>query len=242
MPFYYRFYRFCQQLFALPQVLRFCQKTQLPLWLLAWGLIVLGLAWGLWFSPADYKQGDAYRIIFVHVPSAAASMGIYVFMAFNAIMYLIYQQKLAAMLMQLAAPIGAIFTAIALVTGSLWGHRMWGTWWEWTDARLISELILFFMYIGFIAISKALPANRQNHNIAAVLLVVGIINIPIIHYSVVWWNSLHQGATLFKAGAPNIAMSMLAPLLLMLLAVGIFFAAYMVSRVGATLWQLKAHR
>ncbi len=179
-----------------------------------------GLSWSLAFSPADYQQGNSFRIIYVHVPAAAFSMGVYVAMAIAGAIGLIWRIKVAAMVARSCAPIGAAFAFLALVTGSLWGKPMWGAWWVW-DARLTSELILLFLYLGYIGLQEAIDDWDTAARAGAVLALVGVVNIPIIHYSVEWWYTLHQGATLFKLGKPSIAPAMLWPLLVMMAAYGL---------------------
>ncbi len=200
-------------------------------WLGALTIILLayGLYGGLVLAPPDYQQGDAFRIIYVHVPCALLSMMIYVFMAVAAAVGLIFRIKLADMLVTASAPLGASFTLLALVTGSLWGKPMWGAWWVW-DARLTSELILLFLYLGVIALRSAIPDREQAAKACAILLIVGVINIPIIHYSVYWWNTLHQGATLKLFGSSLIAPSMLHPLLAMIAAFIFYFAVVLLLR------------
>ena len=188
-------------------------------------LFAVGLTWGLAFVPPDYQQGESFRIIYVHVPAAALSMGVYVAMAITGAIGLIWRIKLAYMVSRSCAPIGAAFTFLALATGSLWGKPMWGTWWIW-DARLTSELILLFLYLGYIALQEAMEDRESAARAASVLALVGVVNIPIIHYSVEWWYTLHQGATLFKMGKPSIAPEMLWPLLIMLAAYGLLFVTY----------------
>lgn len=178
--------------------------------LLAWGLYG-----GLYAAPADYQQGDAFRIIYVHVPAAAFSMAVYGFMAVNAGVYLIWHVKLADVLAQAAAAWGMSLTAFALFSGSLWGKPMWGTWWIW-DARLTSELILLFLYIAYLAVRQAVPGQKRAAKASAVLALIGLIDLPIIHYSVEWWNTLHQGPTLLKLARPSMAPEMLYPLLAMM--------------------------
>jgi len=189
------------------------------------GLVVLlfsyGLLGALLISPTDYQQGEAYRIIYIHVPSAFLSMFIYLSMAFCAILALVWRIKLANVILIASTPLGAWLTFLALVTGSIWGKPMWGTWWIW-DARLTSELILGFLYLGVIALHNAIPNREQADKATAILVLVGSVNIPIIHYSVYWWNTLHQGATISRFAKPAIAPSMLYPLLAMILA----FVAY----------------
>jgi heme exporter protein C len=185
-------------------------------------LVVAGLIGGLVLAPPDYQQGDSYRIIFIHVPSAWMSLFVYMVMATAGAIVLIWRMKLAEVVLISSAPIGASFTFLALITGSLWGKPMWGTWWVW-DARLTSELILLFLYLGVIALYNAVEDKRTAARATSVLALVGVVNIPIIHYSVEWWNTLHQGPTVTKFDTPSIAMSMLIPLLLMALAFQIFY-------------------
>jgi heme exporter protein C len=173
---------------------------------------LVGIIWGLVFAPPDYQQGDAFRIIYVHVPAAFLSMAIYTWMGFLAILLLVWRIKLAGLILGLAAQIGASMAFLALVTGSIWGKPMWGTWWVW-DARLTSELILLLLYLAILATKSAFQNREQGDKIIAILTLVGLIDLPIIHYSVYWWNSLHQGATLSVLAKPKIAGSMLYPLL-----------------------------
>jgi heme exporter protein C len=197
-------------------------------------LVVVGLIGGLVLAPADYQQGDSYRIIFLHVPSAWMSLFIYMTMATAGAIVLIWRMKLAEVVLVASAPIGASFTFLALITGSLWGKPMWGTWWVW-DARLTSELILLFLYLGVIALYNAVEDKRTAARATSVLTLVGVVNIPIIHYSVEWWNTLHQGPTVTKFDAPSIATSMLIPLLLMALAFQIFYFWVLFMRVRVEL-------
>jgi heme exporter protein C len=191
--------------------------------------LLAGLYQGLWVAPPDYQQGDSYRIMFIHVPAAWMSMFVYLLMAGAGAVGLIWKIKLADVIAASCAPLGASFTLLALVTGSLWGKPMWGTWWVW-DARLTSELILLFLYLGYIALQSAIDDTRTAARASTVLALVGVVNIPIIHYSVVWWNTLHQGATVTKFGAPSIATSMLIPLLLMVLAFKLYFFTVLLLR------------
>lgn len=206
-------------------------SSRLALWLgVACALsLVIGLYLGLVVAPADYQQGDSYRIIFIHVPSAWMSLFIYVAMAISAAVGLIWRIKLAEIMAISSAPIGASFTFLALVTGSLWGKPMWGTWWVW-DGRLTSELILLFLYLGVIALHNAIEDKRTAARAVAILALVGVVNIPIIHYSVEWWNTLHQGPTVTKFDAPSIHLSMLIPLLVMALAFKLYYATVVLLR------------
>lgn len=197
-------------------------------------LLAAGLVGGLWLAPPDYQQGDAYRIIFIHVPAAWMSLMVYSLMAFMAVGSLIWRIKVSHVFAVASAPIGAAFTLITLVTGSIWGKPMWGTWWVW-DARLTSELILLFLYGGFMALQEAIPDRRLAWKSGAVLLAVGFINVPIIHYSVEWWNTLHQPATIMKIGAPSIDTRMLVPLLLMAFAFMALYGMLALQRIQAEL-------
>ncbi|MCP4494895.1 MAG: heme ABC transporter permease [Gammaproteobacteria bacterium] len=193
-------------------------------WLLAifTALLLSGLYGGLLLAPPDYQQGESYRIIFIHVPAAWMSLFIYVVMAFCGVVILVWRMKLAEVVLISSAPIGASFTFLALATGSLWGKPMWGTWWVW-DARLTSELILLFLYLGVIGLHNAIDDKRIASRAVAILAIVGVVNIPIIHYSVEWWHSLHQGPTVTKFDKPSIHLSMLIPLLLMALAFQVYY-------------------
>ncbi|MHB8453653.1 MAG: heme ABC transporter permease [Acidiferrobacterales bacterium] len=206
-------------------------------------LFVLGLYLGLFVAPPDYQQGDSYRIMFIHVPAAWMSMFVYMIMAGAGLVGLVWNIKLADMLATTSAPIGASFTLMALVTGSLWGKPMWGTYWVW-DARLTSELILFFLYIGFIALQAAIDDPRRSARAGAVLALVGVVNIPIIHFSVQWWNTLHQPASissLSRIGAPTIYPSMLHPLLIMAIAFNLFYFTVVLMRMRAEILTRERH-
>ena len=195
-------------------------------------LIVVGTYGGLVLAPADYQQGDAFRIIYVHEPSAWLSLLVYTTMAVAGGVALIWRMKLAELFVVAAAPIGAAFTALALVTGMLWGEPMWGTYWVW-DARLTSELVLLFLYLGVIALNGAFEDPRRGARAAAVLALIGVVNVPIIHYSVEWWNSLHQGATVTKFDSPSISMDMLWPLLVNALGFTFYYCAMQCMRMRA---------
>lgn len=200
-------------------------------WLSVSGAFVLfaGLLWGLVFAPADYQQGDAFRIIYVHVPCAFLSMSLYATMGFLALLLLVWRIKLAGLMLTVVAQTGACMAFLALVTGSIWGKPMWGTWWVW-DARLTSELILLFLYVAILAIGNAYQNKEQGDKIVAILTLVGLIDLPVIHYSVYWWNTLHQGATLSVFTKPKIDASMLYPLLLTLIGFSLYCAVVILLR------------
>jgi len=200
-------------------------------WLAALTVLFMaaGLYFGLFVAPPDYQQGESYRIMFIHVPSAWMSLFVYVFMAVAAAIHLIWNIKLADVMASSSAVLGASFTFLALATGSLWGKPMWGAWWVW-DARLTSELILLFLYLGYIALVAAIDDKRAAGRAGGVLILVGVVNIPIIHYSVEWWNTLHQGPTVTKFDKPSIHLSMLLPLLLMAAAFQFYFFTLVLMR------------
>ncbi len=198
----------------------------------AGALIAAGLYGGLVLAPADYQQGDAFRIVYVHAPSAWLSMFVYATMAVAAAVGLVWRIKLAHAVAAASAPVGAWFTFLALATGAIWGKPMWGTWWVW-DARLTSELILLFLYAGVMALRASIDDRDRADRAAAVLALVGVVNLPIIHYSVYWWNTLHQPATLTKIGKPSMAGDMLWPLLVMMLGFTLYFGAILLVRLRA---------
>jgi heme exporter protein C len=200
-------------------------------WIAA-ALIAGGLYGGLVLAPPDYQQGEDYRIMYVHVPAAWMSLMVYTTMAVSAGVGLIWRIKVSHAVAASCAPIGASFTFVALVTGSLWGYRMWGTYWEW-DPRLTSELILLFLYLGYMGLRSAMDDMQRADRASAVLAVVGVVNVPIIHYSVLWWNSLHQGPSVMQLGKPSMPPSMLIPLLVMLLGFTMLFAALLLVRLRA---------
>jgi len=180
-------------------------------------LFAVGLVWGLAYSPADYQQGETVRIMYVHVPAAWMALFIYTSMAAASAVAIIWRHPLADVAAKCSAPIGACFTFLALATGSIWGKPMWGTWWVW-DARLTSVFVLFLLYLGYIAIWQIIDQPQRAARVASIVALVGFVNIPIVKFSVDWWNSLHQPASVFKMDGPAIAPSMLWPLLIMGLA------------------------
>jgi heme exporter protein C len=197
-------------------------------------LCVAGVIGGLGLAPADYRQGDGFRIIYVHAPAAWLSLMVYVVMAGSAAVGLIWRMNVTHAIAAGCAPIGASFTAVALVTGMLWGRPMWGTYWEW-DPRLTSELLLLFLYLGYMGLRNAIDDTGRADRASAVLAIVGVVNVPIIHYSVTWWNSLHQAPSVMKFDKPDIPASMLIPLLLMLAGFTTLFAALLLIRARGEL-------
>lgn len=220
---------------AIPERLYRLCGSWLP-WLSALTLLLLavGLGWGFVYAPADYQQGESYRIMYLHVPMAMWSMGIYAMMAGAAFTGLIWQIKMADLALMALAPVGAGYTLIALVTGSAWGKPMWGTWWIW-DARLTSELVLLFLYAGIIALWNAFDDRRLAGRAASILALIGVVNLPIIHYSVLWWNTLHQGSTHMQQ---TIDASMRMPLRLCILGFLCLVATLTLLRLrNLILWQ-----
>lgn len=202
------------------------------LWLLTLGFAAAGLYIGFFVAPTDAVQKDAYRIIFIHVPAAWMSMLLYLAMAFWAVIGWAFNARMASMLARAIAPTGAMFTVLALWTGALWGRPTWGTYWVW-DARLTSELILLFLYLGFLALVHAIEDVRRADRAGALLAAVGAINVPIIYFSVKWWNTLHQGATISLTAAPKMAQTMLTAMLLMTLACWAYAFAVVFMRARA---------
>lgn len=208
-------WKFLYQLASPKRFYQFSERWLNIIGLCALMFITIGIVWGLFFAPADYQQGDAFRIMYIHVPSAFLSMALYAGMGFLAFLLLVWRIKLAGLLISSFAQLGASMAFLALITGSLWGKPMWGTWWIW-DARLTSELILLFLYAAILATGNAYQNKDQSDKMVAILVLVGLVDLPIIHYSVYWWNTLHQGATLSAFAKPKIDTSMLYPLLLTL--------------------------
>lgn len=199
-------------------------------WALAAIFGAAGLTIGFFVAPTDAQQGEGYRIIFLHVPAAWMSMFIYMVMAFWAALGLVYKTRLSGMMASALAPTGAMFTFLALWTGAFWGKPMWGAWWVW-DARLTSELILFFLYVGFIALQASIDDPRRADKAGAILALVGAVNVPIIYFSVKWWNTLHQGASVSLTKSPSMAQTMLWGMLLCALAFWMYSIAVALMRV-----------
>ncbi len=201
-------------------------------------LLAAGVYLALFVAPPDYQQGEAVRIMFVHVPAAWMASFVYALLALASAVALIWRHPLADIAAQNAAPLGAGFTLLCLVTGSLWGEPMWGTWWVW-DARLTSVLVLFFLYLGYIALVNAFDEPTRGARAGAILALVGIVNLPIIKFSVDWWNTLHQPASVFRLGKPTIDASMLWPLLIMALGFTLFFVTVLLIRMRTALIAAK---
>jgi heme exporter protein C len=210
----------------------FSVAAALKSWLFGAAALAIGygLIAGLAIAPRDYQQGEAFRMIYVHVPSAILSVTIYTILAVASAVALIWRIKVGHAVAAASAPIGASFTFLTLVTGSLWGRPMWGTYWAW-DPRLTSELILLFLYVGVMSLRSAFEDPARGDRAAALLAVVGVVNVPIVHFSVVWWNSLHQGATIVTLEGPKMPGSMLWPLLSMWLGFMLFYGAVLCIRV-----------
>ncbi|MDP2259297.1 MAG: heme ABC transporter permease [Caulobacter sp.] len=207
------------------------------------GVMAAGLmAVGLWLgfaAPEDYQQGDTVRMMFIHVPASWLALFVYLCLGVASFLSLVFRHALADAAAKAAAPLGAVFTALALITGSLWGKPMWGTWWVW-DARLTSVLVLFLFYLGYIALRAAMDDETKGGRAAAILALVGLVNLPIVKFSVDWWNSLHQGASVFRAEGPAMTNDYLIPLLLMGLGYMAAFGSLWLVRIRAEVWRRKA--
>jgi heme exporter protein C len=226
--------------FANPQkFMRFTGPLVPVLGALAAGLLALGV-WLSFVAPEDYQQGDTVRIMFVHVPAAWMGLFVYACLGVSSFFGFVFRHALADAAAKAAAPLGAGFTALALITGSLWGRPMWGTWWV-NDARLVSVAVLFLFYLGYMALQASIDDEQKAARASAVLAMVGLVNLPIIHFSVEWWQSLHQGASVFRLGGPTITWSLLAPLLVMALAYNVLFAALWIVRIRTEVWRRRAN-
>lgn len=207
----------------------------------ALALLVIGGYYALFVSPPDYQQQESVRIMYIHVPAAWMATMIYAAMAVGSISFLVWRHPLGDVLAQASAPIGAWFTLLTLATGSLWGKPMWGTWWEW-DARMTSVLVLFFLYIGYIALAQGLDHQERSKKVLAALVLVGVVNLPIIKFSVEWWNTLHQPASILRPEGPSIHSSMLTPLLTMMAGFLFFYLSMAGMRMRALLMRQKIRR
>jgi heme exporter protein C len=225
---------------APPQLYRLLGWLMPLAWLLAGGLAMAGLYIGFFVAPVDATQGNVYRVIFIHVPAAWMSMVLYLVMAFWAGIGWAFKARAASMLARSIAPTGAMFTFLALWTGAFWGKPTWGTYWVW-DARITTELILLFLYLGYIALVNAIDDQRRADQAGALLALVGSVNVPIIYFSVKWWNTLHQGATVSLTAAPKMAQTMLLAMLLMALACWAYAFAVVFMRTRAYLVERESH-
>jgi heme exporter protein C len=204
--------------------------------------LALGVA-GLWLgftAPEDYQQGQTVRIMFIHVPAAYISMFAYACLGVASFLALVFRHALADAASRAAAPLGAAFTFLALITGAFWGRPMWGTWWEWGDARLMSVMVLFLVYLSYMALRSAIDDEQKASRAAAILALVGLVNLPIIHYSVEWWNTLHQGASLLRADGPAMPPVFWIPLVLMILAFTAAFGSLWLVRIRGEVWRRRA--
>lgn len=233
-----KFWIWLNQLGSPPNFWRWSQPWLRGCLALAFIMLGIGLYGGLVLAPADYLQGESFRIIYIHVPCAWMSMFVFVFMAIQGAAALIWRIKLCEIFVVAAAPTGAIFTAVTLITGMLWGKPTWGTYWSW-DARLTSELVLLFLYLGIIALYHSYSEHRQGARAAAILALIGVINIPIIHYSVVWWNTLHQGSTVSLTGGSKMHISMLWPLLVLTVASKLYWFAVLLLKSRVLMLKLE---
>jgi heme exporter protein C len=204
-------------------------------------LFAAGLYYALLASPADYQQGETVRIMYIHVPSAWMAMMIYFVMGVASACFLIWRHVLADVIARESALIGALFTLLCMITGSLWGKPMWGAWWVW-DARLTSVLVLFFLYVGYMALDASVEAGERGRKACAWLSLIGLANLPVIHFSVEWWNTLHQPASMIRMEGPAIHPEMLVPLLLMSAAFMFFYKVLLLVRVRAALRIMKVRR
>jgi heme exporter protein C len=205
---------------------------------LALVLFAAGLPWALFFSPADYQQGETVRIMYLHVPAAWWSLGVYAMMGVASFVGLVWRHVLADVAARAAAPIGATFAAICLITGSLWGAPTWGTWWEW-DGRLTSMLVLFIIYLGYIALWNAIEDEEKAARLAAILCLAGLINLPIVHFSVDWWSTLHQPASILRSGGSAIHPTMMGPLFTMAGAFFFLFVALLMMNMRAAIYRRR---
>ena len=212
-----------------PRFDEFATRWAGPSFLAAFVLMAIGIYGALFAVPADYKQGDSFRILYIHVPAAWMSMSIFVIMAIQSIIALVWRIKLCELLAMASAPIGALFTAITLISGAVWGKPTWGTWWTW-DPRLTSELVLLFLYLGVIGLYAAIEDRRAAARAAGFLAIVGVVNVPIVHFAVTWWNTLHQGETIRLIGPSKMDSSMMWPLLVLLVATKLWYIGSLLVR------------
>lgn len=207
----------------------FAKRWAGPSFLAALVLMAIGVYGALFAVPADYKQGDSFRILYIHVPAAWMSLSIFVIMAVQSVIALVWRIKLCELLAMASAPIGALFTAVTLISGAVWGKPTWGTWWTW-DPRLTSELVLLFLYLGVIGLYAAIEDRRAAARAAGFLAIVGVVNVPIVHFAVTWWNTLHQGETIRLIGPSKMDSSMMWPLLVLLVATKLWYIGSLLVR------------
>jgi len=225
--------------FAKPKNLEavLCRLTPLA-YVISAVLFAVGLTYSLYLSPADYQQGDSVRIMYIHVPASWFALMIYGFMGLCSASFFVFRLPMAAQMAYAAAPIGAVYCLVSLVTGSIWGKPMWGTWWVW-DARLTSMLILFIMYLGYMLLMESIEDKERSYKVASCLAIIGLVNLPIIKFSVDWWHTLHQPASVIKMSGPSIHVSMLVPLLWMAAAYFSLFVAVLSHRLQSQLLLAK---
>jgi heme exporter protein C len=224
-----------------PRFDRFAARWSTPALLAAFVLLLIGIYGALAVVPADYKQGESFRILYIHVPAAWMSLMIFVIMAIQSAIALIWRIKLCELLSIASAPIGALFTAVTLISGAVWGKPTWGTWWTW-DPRLTSELILLFLYLAIIGLYYAIEDRRAAGRAAGFLTLIGVVNVPIVHFAVTWWNTLHQGETIRLIGPSKMDNSMLWPLLVMVVATKLWYIGSLLVRTRALNLELESNK
>jgi heme exporter protein C len=212
-----------------PRFDTFAKRWAKPSFILATLLFIIGIYGALWVVPTDYKQGDSFRILYLHVPAAWMSLMIFVIMALQSAIAMIWRIKICELIAMTSAPIGAMFTAFTLVSGAVWGKPTWGTWWTW-DPRLTSELVMLFLYLGVIGLYNAIDDRRAAARAAGFLAIIGVVNVPIVHFAVSWWNTLHQGETIRLIGPSKLDSSMLWPLLLLVVASKLWYIGSVLIR------------
>lgn len=219
----------------------FAKRWATPSFVLAFALLAIGIYGALFVVPADYKQGESFRILYVHVPAAWMSLMIFVIMAMQSAIALIWRIKICELIAMASAPIGAIFTAVTLISGAVWGKPTWGTWWTW-DPRLTSELVMLFLYLAVIGLYNAIDDRRAAARAAGFLAIVGVVNVPIVHFAVNWWNTLHQGETIRLIGPSKMDSSMLWPLLVLVLASKLWYIGSVLVRARALNLQQESQK
>ena len=219
----------------------FATRWAKPSFILAFILLAIGLYGALFSVPADYKQGESFRILYIHVPAAWMSLMIFVIMALQSAIALVWRIKVCELIAMASAPIGAMFTAVTLISGAVWGKPTWGTWWTW-DPRLTSELVMLFLYLGVMGLYSAIDDRRAAARAAGFLAIIGMVNVPIVHYAVTWWNTLHQGETIRLIGPSKMDSSMLWPLLTMVVATKLWYIGSVLARARALNLQQESQK